>query len=140
MTVPLFFLGFPVDAVKVVGPLTSLYAIVIHSNVNVSARWLNYLFNSPRFHAWHHALDAKDGGVNFAGFFPLFDALFGTYKLPGHLPDAYGIDDAEMPEICAAQLVYPFRSLEGAPNPSPDAIHADEELSAPLHSEPLAGL
>jgi sterol desaturase/sphingolipid hydroxylase (fatty acid hydroxylase superfamily) len=140
MAVPLFLIGFPVDAVTVVGPLTTVYAIVIHANVDVSARWLSYLFNSPRYHGWHHARDAKDGGVNFAGFFPLFDALFGTYKLPDRLPDAFGIDDAEIPETCAAQLAYPFRSLDDASDPSPDAIHTDVEIPAALRSQPLAGL
>jgi sterol desaturase/sphingolipid hydroxylase (fatty acid hydroxylase superfamily) len=116
--VPLFLLGFPVDALAPLSPFIALYALLIHSNVNVSVRRLSYVVNSPRYHGWHHALDAKEGGTNFAGFFPLFDALFGTYLLPDHLPRDHGIDDPAMPDTGLAQLKYPFRRRhqESRPN------------------------
>lgn len=108
--VPLFFLGFPVDALAPLAPLITLYAVLIHTNVNTSFRRVSYIVNTPVFHGWHHALDIRDGTKNYAGFFPLFDKLFGTYTLPDRLPEEYGIDDAGMPETFVAQLSYPFRS------------------------------
>lgn len=128
--VPLFFLGFPIDAMAVLAPLITLYAVVIHTNKNYAVRALSYVLNSPRYHGWHHALEAKNGGVNFAGFFPLFDALFGTYKLPDELPEAYGMDDRDMPETCVAQLVYPFRATQGEARP--DAAVAESGMPANL--------
>lgn len=113
--VPLFLLGFPVDGLAPLAPFITLYAFLIHADSNVSMRRVSYFANSPMYHGWHHALDAKDGGVNFAGFFPLFDALFGTYRLPAERPAAVGIDDTSMPETCVAQLKYAFRS---EPEPS----------------------
>lgn len=108
-TLPLFVLGFPIDTLAAIAPIASLYALLIHSNVDVSVRPLSYVLNSPVYHRWHHALDAKNGDTNFAGFFPFFDAIFGTYHLPEHLPRALGIDDPDMPDTCLAQLAYPFR-------------------------------
>lgn len=108
-TIPFFLLGFPVDALVPLTPLFTLYAILIHTNRKVALRRLSYVVNTPLFHGWHHALEVKNGGTNFAGLFPVFDAMFGTYQVPDHLPTEVGIDDAEMPETLLAQLRYPFR-------------------------------
>lgn len=113
--VPLFLLGFPVEGLLALAPVISLYALFIHVDVNLSAGRLGYVLNSPRFHGWHHALEVDGPGVNFAGFFPLFDALFGTYRLPGERPRDVGIEDPEMPDTCLAQLGYPFRDRAATP-------------------------
>jgi sterol desaturase/sphingolipid hydroxylase (fatty acid hydroxylase superfamily) len=48
--------------------------------------------------------------MNFAGTFPIWDILFGTWYMPkGELPDAYGVDDEHFPESFGAQMLYPFR-------------------------------
>jgi sterol desaturase/sphingolipid hydroxylase (fatty acid hydroxylase superfamily) len=65
--------------------------------------------NSPRYHAWHHSLEFKGVGSNFAGYFPVLDRVFGTYHLPDHNPPTVGIHDDDMPETCLAQIKYPFR-------------------------------
>lgn len=107
--VPLFFLGFPVDGLLPLGPVIMVYGFLIHSGANVSLRAVSYFVNTPVFHGWHHALDVRNGTKNFAGFFPLWDALFGTYVLPKRHPTEVGIDDADMPDTCLGQLDYPFR-------------------------------
>lgn len=111
IALPLFLLGFPFDALVAVLGVSGLYSFVIHANVNVSSRRFRYVVNSPRYHAWHHARDASGGTVNFAGFFPAFDALFGTYKHPDRMPAAFGLDDPatpRVPEDFLGQLKYPF--------------------------------
>ena len=114
--VPLFFIGFPVDALVPLVPITTLYACIIHSNANLYVRRLSYVMNSPRYHAWHHNREVGGGiGTNFAGYFPVFDAIFGTYQLPDQPPALLGIDDENMPETCVAQLEYPFRRSNAAP-------------------------
>jgi sterol desaturase/sphingolipid hydroxylase (fatty acid hydroxylase superfamily) len=107
--VPLFFLGFPVDGLRPLGPVIMVYGFLIHSGANVSLRRLSYFINTPVFHGWHHALDVRDGTWNYAGFFPLWDALFGTYRLPASHPTEVGIDDVDMPDTCVGQLDYPLR-------------------------------
>ena len=50
------------------------------------------------------------GNTNFAGTFPLWDILFGTFRMPeGELPAHYGKDEATMPSEIVGQLVFPFR-------------------------------
>jgi sterol desaturase/sphingolipid hydroxylase (fatty acid hydroxylase superfamily) len=47
--------------------------------------------------------------MNFAGTFPIWDVLFGTFYMPNdELPDAYGIDDKRFPQSFGGQMVYPF--------------------------------
>jgi sterol desaturase/sphingolipid hydroxylase (fatty acid hydroxylase superfamily) len=108
LAVPLFFVGFPVDALAVVAPITLLYSFIIHTNANFSAGPLSYVLNSPRFHAWHHSLEFKGVGSNFAGYFPFIDRLFGSWHMPDHNPPTVGIHD-DVPETCLAQIKYPFR-------------------------------
>ena len=107
--VPLFLIGFPVDALLPLMPLVMLYAMFIHADRNISLRRISYLINSPAFHRWHHALDISAGTKNYAGLFPIYDKLFGTYHLPDHAPAAIGIEHDDVPSTCAAQLWYPFR-------------------------------
>lgn len=107
--IPLLVLGFPVDALGMLLPVISVYALAIHCDVDISLRPLRYLLNTPAYHRWHHARDVRHGGVNFAGFFPIWDLIFGTYHLPDHRPLETGIDDPDMPEDFLAQLAYPFR-------------------------------
>ena len=69
-----------------------------------------YVLATPVFHRWHHTPLEEGGNTNFAGTFPLWDLLFGTYRMPEHrLPDNYGVDDQEIPAEIAGQLAYPFR-------------------------------
>jgi hypothetical protein len=53
----------------------------------------------------------EDGGnTNFAGTFPIWDILFGTFRMPeNRLPDNYGKDEPAIPSEIAGQLAYPFR-------------------------------
>ena len=44
-----------------------------------------------------------------AGTFPLWDILFGTFRMPeNRLPESYGVDDQEIPTEIGGQLAYPF--------------------------------
>ena len=50
------------------------------------------------------------GNTNFAGTFPIWDILFGTFRMPPEeLPENYGKDEAAMPSEIVGQLAYPFR-------------------------------
>jgi sterol desaturase/sphingolipid hydroxylase (fatty acid hydroxylase superfamily) len=111
-TVPLFLLGFPIDALALLVPVASVYALFIHTKLDVTLRPVSYIVNTPMFHGWHHARDVGEGTqgtVNYGGFFPLFDAIFGTYHLPSERPKAVGVDDPDMPSTCVEQLAYPFK-------------------------------
>ena len=92
-------LGVPSLLVQVVfdpqGPVLSLvlaYGVVhnslIHSNVRVPLRLLNWVFVTGRSHMVHHGRDPRLGGSNFGFLFTFWDRLFGTWVDPGSLaPD-----------------------------------------------------
>jgi sterol desaturase/sphingolipid hydroxylase (fatty acid hydroxylase superfamily) len=108
--VALLLAGISPEVMVVVGPFTIAYSAFVHANLDWTFGPFKYLLASPVFHRWHHTAAARGGERNFAGTFPLWDLLFGTFYMPmNELPDAYGIDDHSFPQGFAAQLLYPFR-------------------------------
>lgn len=93
-----------------VGPFTIFHSAFVHANLNWTLGPLRYVIATPVFHRWHHTSLEEGGNTNFAGTFPVWDILFGTFRMPaGVLPDGYGVDDEKFPEGITGQLAYPFR-------------------------------
>lgn len=108
--IPLILLGFPVAAVAAYVPFLTLYGIFLHANVPWDFGPLRCVLASPRFHRWHHTSQEEGRDKNFAGLFPLWDLLFGTYHLPrDRKPERFGTVGEPVPEGFLAQLAYPFR-------------------------------
>ncbi len=115
---PLILMGFSPAAVGAYIPFVTLYAIMLHANVSWTFGPLRALLASPVFHRWHHSLDATDR--NFAGLFPFYDRLFGTYYMPaGELPARFGLVRARVPESFLGQMAYPLRRRNGRPGAAP---------------------
>lgn len=114
-TVPLVALGFHPLVLAGYAPFLTLYAVFLHANLNWDFGPLRAVIASPVFHRWHHSRDTAARDRNFAGFFPFWDILFGTYHMPrGQRPSELGIDEP-MPASLWRQLLYPFKG------PAPDA-------------------
>ncbi|XUM24189.1 sterol desaturase family protein [Bradyrhizobium oligotrophicum S58] len=93
-----------------VGPFTTFHSAFVHANLNWTLGPLKYVLATPVFHRWHHTSMELGGNTNFAGTFPIWDILFGTFRMPeGQLPMAYGKDEATMPGEFGGQLAFPFR-------------------------------
>ncbi len=93
-----------------VGPFTTFHSAFVHANLNWTFGPFKYLLATPVFHRWHHTSLEEGGNTNFAGTFPLWDVLFGTFRMPeNELPKDYGKDEAAMPAEFGGQLAYPFR-------------------------------
>ena len=93
-----------------VGPFTTFHSAFVHANLNWTLGPLKYVLATPVFHRWHHTGLEEGGNTNFAGTFPIWDMLFGTFRMPEkQLPDNYGKDEAAMPPGIAGQIAYPFR-------------------------------
>jgi sterol desaturase/sphingolipid hydroxylase (fatty acid hydroxylase superfamily) len=93
-----------------VGPFTTFHSAFVHANLNWTLGPLKYVLATPVFHRWHHTGLEEGGNTNFAGTFPIWDMLFGTFRMPeNRLPDNYGKDEAAMPSGIAGQIAYPFR-------------------------------
>jgi len=110
--IPLLLLGFNPIALASYIPLITLYAVLLHANVNWSYGPLRYVIASPVFHRWHHSKEPEAIDKNFAGFCAFWDVLFGTFYVPqGKVPTDFGVKE-EMPESLCGQLAYPFRRHE----------------------------
>ena len=106
---PLLLTGLAPIALAGITPLLTLLAIALHANVDWDWGPLRAIVASPRFHRWHHTGEAEGGNSNFAGLFPLWDVLFGTYYMPKDArPARFGTETA-VPASLIGQLVFPFR-------------------------------
>jgi sterol desaturase/sphingolipid hydroxylase (fatty acid hydroxylase superfamily) len=110
---PVVLLGFPPQVIAWYVPVLTFHTILIHANVRLGFGIIGWVIVSPRFHRWHHTSGKEGRDKNFAGLFPIWDVLFGTYHLPaGRLPEQFGIDDLSFPAALSGQMFYPFRRPE----------------------------
>jgi len=105
--VPLIAMGFNLTPVALYAPITTFYAIMVHANLSWDLGPFKYAFVSPTFHRWHHTKANEGLNKNFAGGFPLWDMLFGTYYMPRRQPTVFGIDDP-IPDGFIGQMIQPF--------------------------------
>ena len=108
---PLLLLGFNPTVTLSAAPFFTFYAIFLHANVNWDFGPLRAVIATPVFHRWHHSRDRAAWDKNFAGLFPFWDLLFGTYYMPrGRWPENFGIHEP-MPTGYLGQLWAPFAWL-----------------------------
>jgi sterol desaturase/sphingolipid hydroxylase (fatty acid hydroxylase superfamily) len=108
---PIILLGFSPIAVELYTPILSAYIALIHANVSWNYGPFRYAIASPAFHRWHHEMDKKAWGKNYAGLFPIYDVIFGTFYLPlNQQPKEFGIYGEKMTENFVDQMLYPFRN------------------------------
>jgi sterol desaturase/sphingolipid hydroxylase (fatty acid hydroxylase superfamily) len=93
------------------------YHYFSHANLRVSFGRLSWLLNSPAYHRIHHSSDPAHHGANFAGLFPIFDVILGSYR-PGAIFPPTGMD--RRPETLVQALVWPLVDEPGAPS-APEA-------------------
>ena len=106
---PIILLGFSPAVVAISPFFFALYAVLLHANVNWSFGPFKTVIASPVFHRWHHSKHKDAIDKNFAGLFPIFDILFGTYYMPKDVsPHNFGIHD-KIPENFLKHMVYPFK-------------------------------
>jgi sterol desaturase/sphingolipid hydroxylase (fatty acid hydroxylase superfamily) len=104
----LLILGAPKDVMIMVSAITAIIGILTHSNVEMRCGALNYVFNTPELHRWHHSKVLEEGNRNYGENLMLFDQLFGTfYWSPRRPPRDIGINHP-MPATFVEQLRVPF--------------------------------
>ena len=107
-SLPLLTFGFLPSVMQAYVALVYIYSGLVHANLKGDFDRFGHFMVTPRFHHWHHGLEAEAVDVNFAIHFPLWDKLFGTFHLPaGRWPQGYGIPE-KMPRGYWRQLAYPF--------------------------------
>lgn len=106
----LLMAGISPNVLVWVGPFVTFHSAFVHANMNWTLGPLRYVFATPVFHRWHHTPLSQGGSSNFAGSFPIWDLMFGTYHMPeNELPQVYGRDEATMPPEIIGQMAFPYR-------------------------------
>lgn len=104
----LLLLGAPKEIMIMVSAVTAVIGILTHSNVEMRCGWLNYVFNTPELHRWHHSKVLVEGNSNYGENLMLFDQLFGSfYNSSRRPPRDIGIR-YPMPATFWGQLKAPF--------------------------------
>jgi len=106
----LLLLGAPKDVLLLVSAATAIIGMLTHCNIEMRCGPLNYVFNTPELHRWHHSKDLSEGNRNYGENLMLFDQIFGTfYNSPRRPPVDIGIGHP-MPPTFFGQLKIPFTS------------------------------
>ena len=96
-----------------IAEVSNVWTYFTHANVKWRLRWLDRIVSTPAFHHWHHSNDfVPNSNRNYASLFPVVDVIFGSYFLPEHLPEQYGISE-RLPQSMARQFVQPILGLFG---------------------------
>jgi sterol desaturase/sphingolipid hydroxylase (fatty acid hydroxylase superfamily) len=102
-------LGCPQDVLLMGSAIHAFIGILTHCNIEMRFGRLNWLFNTPAVHRWHHSMDLDQGNRNYGENLMIFDHLFGTYFFADRKPPSViGIREA-MPKSFLGQLAAPFR-------------------------------
>lgn len=129
---PLYALGFGRVSLGAFVILLTVQAIFIHANMRLNFGPVRWLIATPQFHHWHHAREPRAYNTNYAGEFPIVDALFGTLYLPAERwPAQYGIDESE-PAGYLRQLAWPLRTRCAADSTAARSTSAEQRVAAPL--------
>ena len=117
--------GFNPIAIVIAGGL-NVYGDFSHCGGDMKGGWLNYVFNTPEVHRWHHTVEFPDDkrfryGCNFGVGVSFWDIIFGTFLLPrdenGHVippprlghPEGYADEPNYLKMLLAVRA---FPSLE----------------------------
>ncbi len=107
--VVMLLLGIPPEVLAWLMPFNVGTSALVHANLDWDFGPFRYVLVSPVYHHWHHTSAERGGSSNFAGTFPLFDLIFGTFHMPrDQRPSAYGLNDPDFPTGFFGQLRHPF--------------------------------
>ena len=108
----LLALGAPMEVVKWLSVITAFIGMLTHCNVDMRFGPINYVFNTPGLHRWHHSKDLREGNRNYGENVMIWDHLFGTFYDAKYRPPVdIGMKDF-MPEKFTHQLLWPFLGVK----------------------------
>jgi len=101
--------GAPKEIIMWVLVITPFIGFLTHCNVDMRCGWLNWVFNTPQLHRWHHSQDVNEGNRNYGENLMIWDIVFGTRYLPANRrpPLDIGCPDP-VPKNFWGQLAFPL--------------------------------
>lgn len=90
-------IGFSFVSLTWVVLLIKVHTALVHSKVHFRFLLLSKLVVTPHYHHWHHAAETAGHQSNYANFFPFWDLIFKTFRLPNHRPTSYGLNRSKAP-------------------------------------------
>ena len=100
--------GMPPEVVVFQAAFTAFVGLMAHSNIRLRLGALNYIFNTPVLHRWHHSNVVAESNHNYAHTLALWDLVFRSYHNPHDaIPEVLGIPQP-FPDGILEQLKYPF--------------------------------
>lgn len=109
---PLILLGAPPQAFLAYSLFATVYGQVQHANVDLRARWLDWVFSTPALHRFHHSTESREGNTNYGAILIAWDQLFGTFYRPRDRAFDGPVGIGKLPRFpkgWLAQLASPFR-------------------------------
>lgn len=115
----LYLVGAPAIVFLWVSAITAFIGVLTHCNIEMRFGPINYVFNTPGLHRWHHSMDIREGNKNYGENLMIWDMIFRTYFDSDRRPPARIGIDGPMPSSFLGQLSAPF-SAAPPPAVSPD--------------------
>jgi len=113
--IPLALIGFGLTDFFVVHIFALAIGHLNHSNIYLPLGPLQYIFNSPQMHIWHHAEHLPKGsyGVNYGLSLSIWDYLYGTVYMPSNGRDEkLGFENIErFPRGFFSQIIEPLKAV-----------------------------
>jgi sterol desaturase/sphingolipid hydroxylase (fatty acid hydroxylase superfamily) len=106
----LVLLGADPSVAPIKGAISAIWGMFIHANLDVRLGPIGWIVNGPELHRWHHALEIRDGNLNFGTKLAIWDHLFRTARAPAGKPQAYGLFGVEFPRSFLRQQLAAFPS------------------------------
>lgn len=112
--IPLGMIGFGIQEFFFVHLVALSIGHFTHSNIHVPLGPLQYIFNNPQMHTWHHARHIPEEykyGVNYGISLSLWDYFFGTayHKKSGRDIELGFEGDEQFPKSFWKQVFYGFQ-------------------------------
>lgn len=123
LSLPLMIIiGVPTKVIMYCSAITAYFGLLTHCNISMEFKFLNYLFNTPGLHRWHHSMEIHEDGFheghnNYGENLMVWDIVFGTFYNPKRRPPIeIGVDEY-IPKTFLGQLWVPFRkAIPNKPN------------------------
>jgi sterol desaturase/sphingolipid hydroxylase (fatty acid hydroxylase superfamily) len=99
------------DVGGIIGYTVTVWSVFFHSNLRIHLGRAGMFFNGPQGHRIHHSRLHQHHDKNYAAYFPIWDAIFGTYHHPARdeFPPTGVHDEPDVTSFSEA-LILPFRA------------------------------